>query len=375
MEKIKLLHIINTLQLGGVERIVTTICNALDKNIYNVTLLVLSNNKKDLYSVIDSDVNVIELDCFHHGNSLKDSVSLFFKFRSLKKIINQINPDVINTHVFFYNVIPVLLAVKLYVPKVKHFHTIHTGGLHYAFDHIVFKHRVENYFYKQLSTTLISISEEVKKLISNKYPTVNNVLIENFFDEKLFNSSLKQRNQVAGDEIQLIYVARFDKGKNHKTLISAMRAVVHKHPKVKLNLVGDGILMEDMQNLTKQFCLSENIIFHGYQKDVIKFIATSDVVVFPSEFEGFSISLIECLAVGLPAVCSDIPTFRSLIQEEQDVLYFDVFNAAQLTEKILYVIENKEVYSNMSVASTRIADNYSQKKIISKYNDLYNCNQ
>ena len=99
-----------------------------------------------------------------------------------------------------------------------------------------------------------------------------------------------------------------------------MSELVKKCPNVKLALVGQGELKNELENLTKELGLSKNISFLGFRSDVNKLLNAFDLIVMPSFFEGYPIVSIESQANGLPCLMSDTITKEALLKDNSSML-------------------------------------------------------
>lgn len=371
MKKIKIVNIINSLCVGGIENIVISLSNDLDKLKYDVTILVLSNTDNTYKNRIDKNVNIIQLPIHHFGSAVVNALFLCLTNYKIQRVLRKVNPDIVNTHIFFYTALPVLYAIKCASPQAKHFHTIHTSGLHYANNKGCLKIRIEAMCYKKMSSTLICVSKEVERNIRKLFPVVNAVLIPNYINVHNFNTKLQQ-GKLDDGKIRIIYPSRLVEGKNHATLLGAMLQLQQKHSNIELWLLGDGELREKLNDYVKANNLNDSIKFLGYRDDVAQIIAQCDIGVFPSQYEGFGLALIEMMAVGLPVICSDIPTFMDLSISDNDILFFKTLDAIDLSLKIEQLIDNPQLRKSMGVQSVNIANLYSREAIMTQYQKNFN---
>ncbi len=88
--------------------------------------------------------------------------------------------------------------------------------------------------------------------------------------------------------------------------------------------LGDGPALDDARRAALAAGAEGNVHFPGYQSDVIRYLAASDAVLFPTDHpEVLPMLLIESLAVGVPVVCSDIPGNRDIIDEGETGVFVD----------------------------------------------------
>ncbi len=101
------------------------------------------------------------------------------------------------------------------------------------------------------------------------------------------------------------HVGSFVKPKNHRTIVEIFNIFHKQHPKSVLMLIGEGILMQEIQDQVKSFGLTDCVYFMGLREDVNLLLMAADVFLFPSLHEGFPLSLLEAQCSGLPCVVSE----------------------------------------------------------------------
>lgn len=372
MNKVRILHVINSLCVGGIEQTVVNICNNLDKDKYEIHLLVLTETHLDLLERINKNVNVHICHLRHHKHAVIDIAYLFLSIRKLKEILKQISPDIIHTHVYQYNIFPFLVTMYWSGLKFKHVHTIHTSGLHYAgktLGHRIKLH-VEKKCYHTFSTKLICVSKEVWrktfKAWGNSCGEMD--IIENGVDMTLFD---KNKYPLKNDDKFVIsYVARLVDGKNHTTLLKAFKLLNNKYGNIYLWLIGDGNLKDELEAYTKENKLENNVCFLGNINNVPYMLSQASIAAFPSEYEGFSVAMVEMMAMGLPVVCSRIQCFKDLLGED-GALYFSVHDSEELAKQIEKLYLSKALLEKYIDNSLRISSRYSIENMVQKHDYKY----
>jgi glycosyltransferase involved in cell wall biosynthesis len=102
------------------------------------------------------------------------------------------------------------------------------------------------------------------------------------------------------------HVGRFDTPKNHMFLLEIAAEVIHRQPRARLLLVGDGILRQVIIDRIRILGITDQVILTGVREDVADLLSAMDVFVFPSLYEGLGLALVEAQATGLPCVVSDV---------------------------------------------------------------------
>jgi glycosyltransferase involved in cell wall biosynthesis len=103
----------------------------------------------------------------------------------------------------------------------------------------------------------------------------------------------------------IVNVGKFKQQKRHDILI---KAYAKANVQEKLVLVGTGELLEASKKLAKDLSIEDKVIFTGFKKNPYPYIKHAKLMVVSSDFEGFSIAILEALALGTPIISTDCPS-------------------------------------------------------------------
>ncbi len=111
----------------------------------------------------------------------------------------------------------------------------------------------------------------------------------------------------------LVNVARLIGRKGQETIIRALPNVRRRYPKMKLLLVGDGPAGDRYRALAEAEGVADAVVFLGVRHDVPRLLQLADIFVFPSQWEGMGVALLEAMAMSRPCVVSDLDVFREVL--------------------------------------------------------------
>ncbi|TXN35977.1 glycosyltransferase [Flagellimonas hymeniacidonis] len=174
--------------------------------------------------------------------------------------------------------------------------------------------------------------------------------------------------------INLITVGRLDQGKNHKLLIDAIKNL----DKVRLYILGNGELQEELERQIKELDLQNNVFLLGFVENPFEFLKASDIFVFSSNHEGFPNVLLEALACGLPIISTNCKAGPSEILEVSDErsnaimhskygFLVPVGNTKCMTEAILKLTSNNQFRSQFENIAKKRAAQFELRTILKKY--------
>ena len=372
MEKIKLIHIINALSVGGIESTTVALCNRLDTSRYDVTLLTLSNSDLALKDKVCPYVKLITLPRKHQVKSFANTLLLFFWLPKIISIFALIKPHIIHTHIYQYDAIPVLSAVRLSSTAKIHFHTIHAAGIHYANKKKSDSRKLafESFFYSICKTHLVCVSNTVGDLAKNHLSGfVDLQVISNGVDVGIFNKNKYSISK--SNKFKLIYVARLFEGKNHITLLKAMKILVRKYADIQLILVGDGPKRTELEEYVSQHKLTGFVDFLGDRINIAEILCGADVGVFPTEHEGDGVALTEMMAMRIAIVASNIKVVRDKFLNSEDACFFETFDYAQLAEKIKALYFNRALLKKLQERAYENSKKFRIDNVVNLYEAYY----
>lgn len=378
---VNIIHIVDTLCIGGREKLVVGCCNVLAKAGYSVTVVSLVNDNNPLASLLSPEVrfvalpfpekSIVGLSFFRSALSLKTS---------LGSLLSQLNPAVIHTHSYLHRLFIVHWAIKTSCGTAKLFHTVHTDGMYYASHDLMsrMKRKVEKAAFRMHKPYLIGISPTVQNNNERYYGRV--ILESRFIPNGISLSPFDKKEQqvssasfpgISANDMVLIYVARMVKGKNHILLIRVFARLCAKRANLKLLLVGGGVLQEKIKSLVDELHLQDHVLFSGEVKDIRPFLRIAHIGVFPSAYEGLSMAFIEKMWWGLPLVASSIPVFRYLVQDGKNGFLFDLDKEGEFEGKLILLIEDEKLRQDLGREAKKKALEFDIEKLNKRMVDYY----
>jgi len=224
---------------------------------------------------------------------------------------------------------------------------------------------------------IVAVSYGVKKEIMQCYnvPEEDIVVIPNGIDLEEFNpknrslyfEEVRKEYNIPLDYFVLLFVGyRF----HHKGLEFVIKAIAKiKNEKIKLIVVGNDN-KKPYEKLAKDLGVLDKVIFVGRQMKVNKFYAASDIFVFPTFYEAFSLVTLEAIASGLPLLTTKVNGTEELITNGKEGFFINR-DADDIAEKIKILIEDRNLYKDMSINARKRAEEYSWDNITNKYLELF----
>lgn len=159
----------------------------------------------------------------------------------------------------------------------------------------------------------------------------------------------------------------FLNAKNQKFIINTVDKLVKDgYTNIKLLLLGDGILLDELKTYTKELGINNNVFFIGYTKDTCTYYQMADICVSSSRIEGLPFNIMEAMCVGLPIVASNVKGHKDLVIPNENGFLFEYDNDSEFYTYIKTIYDSKEIQYKMSNKSLDLVENYSINNILPK---------
>jgi len=372
--KKKLSLLVNDLDSGGAERVVSILLNALYTR-YDITLFMMHNI---IFYDIPKEIKVVII-----GNSkLSDSgIVKLLKLPYLGFLYKNLNKNSPISISFLSRSNYINIFAKLFGMRGR----VIVGER--AMPSLQYKHglygKINKFLMKTLypKADLVFANSKGNAIDLEKNFNIRDVeVIYNPFDiAKIRELSREEAKLKEG--FNLITVGRLDDGKNHQLLINAIKDI-----DANLYIIGDGVLRKNLSNQIKELGLEERVFLLGKQKNPYKYISKADAFVFASNREGFPNVLIEALSCELPVISTDCQSGpREILAPNTDVLFqlkkkielaeFGILtpinNIDKMREAINIIINNKKLRDSYTEKSLKRAMEFDKDKIIDDFINIF----
>lgn len=320
MSKANVLHVIDTLGVGGAEKLLVGVVNGLPQFNHYVVYLCAPN-------VLSAE---LPANCKVTGLNFKNKLDIFRSVIALRKYIRKNNIDVVHSHL----VMSTLIARLACPSNVPLYNSVHSLLGHRCFGSGKWLNRmIERLAYRKRHH-LIAVSEEVRKDYDNSIGIKgSSSVLPNFVENSFFLPDFKRMS--FNGTFRMVAVGSLKPAKNYSYLINAFRQL----PKgIHLDIYGDGPLKNELQTAIDQHQL--NIRLCGNHNNMQEILPKYDMFVMTSVFEGHPVALLEAMACGMPALVSDIPVLREATGGE--AILCDLNKTSDIVEKI-QAIANHQV--------------------------------
>lgn len=354
----KILHIINNLDTGGAERLLTEMIPYLTRCGHLITILLL----KSTNSLFEQELknNGVDVKTLSSSGSCNNPLMVL---RLRKQMMGY---DIIHAHLFPTQYW-VAISSKLFGSKAILVTTEHNTYNNRA------KYRLTTYIDRLiygLYDGIICNSDGTKAYMQKRVPShvkmttiLNGIIISSTQGP---NHKREDVGKIETRKFKVLQVARFTKQKDQETLI---RALLLLPENVEVYFAGEGETLDRCKELALQLGIEERVHFLGIVTDIDNLWEHVDLGVMSSHWEGFGLAAIEGMSHGVPVIASNVPGLAEVIPAKQ--LLFTPGDEKMLAEAIQDLYLHPEEKERLGMQCHESAKKYSIESMTQKYIEFY----
>jgi GalNAc-alpha-(1->4)-GalNAc-alpha-(1->3)-diNAcBac-PP-undecaprenol alpha-1,4-N-acetyl-D-galactosaminyltransferase len=365
--KKKICLIAPSLQMGGLERAMSTLANYFvtqGHEIYFITIFPF-----EPFFKLDSKITHLKCNYNYSRKSsfikmLEFYPKIFSPFKGfIRNKIKDINPDVIMS---FGDIMPQLSMISLYGLNIPFYLSNRSSP---AIKYPLFIRLLKIIGYIIVKPTGViaqtTAAADRKRRILGRNANIK--IIPNVV-RPLIKTEVKKENWI-------ITIGRLHKEKGIDRLFDVFKKI--QKPDWKLVIVGKGKHETEIINYSKQLGISENVIFVGKIENIEEILSQARIFVLPSYGEGFPNALCEAMSIGLPCLSFDIIAGpRDIIEDNVNGFLIKDGDIDSMVNKINYLIDNPLEQEQLGNEARKIVDKFSLDKVGTEYlNFILNKNE
>lgn len=363
MNKITVVQAVENLRIGGIEKMVSTVAQGLNKDKYDVKVYCLAEGGAIADELIRNgcDVRVLNLRTYHNPVNILKLAGLMRKDRV----------DILHTHGYFASTFARLAAVIARVPII--FTKISS-----TYYDLKFKHRLTERVLSLFSDKIICVSDAVREFVvrTERIDPGKITVIRNggrikppSHPEVTLRSGwgIKEGDKVIGT------VARLEPVKGVEHLIRAAATVVNAVDDVKFLIVGDGGQRRELESLADTLQIKDKVVFTGFLMDPQDALSIMDIFVLASaEREGFSSALTEAMGFGLPVIATKIGGNVEAVSDGINGVLIPPKDPGAMAKAIIALLKDPPRAKKMAEESEKLyREKFSAGIMINKIEELY----
>ncbi|MFH6937351.1 glycosyltransferase [Flavobacterium sp. FlaQc-30] len=353
----RVVQIVDSLQMGGAERMAVNYANALSKEM-TFSGLVVTRKEGQLSDQIDEKVSYLFL-------NKKSKVDFKAVFR-LRKYILKNRIDIVHAHStsFFTAVL-----VKLTLPQIKIFWHDHFGNR-------AAESKSKNkmlIFCSLFFTSIFVVSLQLEAWSKKNMFCKNVFFIPNFILDRKENLETTRLKGILGRRI--VFLANLKEPKNHMLMLKAFQDLRLQESGWTLHLIGKDYF-DSYSAYLKEFIkfnsLESYIHLYGEKNDIKYILSQSSIGVLTSTNEGFPITLLEYASEKLAVLSSNVGYCSEIIENGFNGLLFDPLNYLELKDQLKLLTYDEALRTTLAENfSKSTVKEYSKEAVIKKVIQLY----
>ena len=343
---LKVIEVSSDTNIGGAGRCLLVLLKEIDKSRFDVSVT-LPKNSLLKPEISELGFKIIEADI------APDKSLDFTAIRKFYKIFREEMPDIVHTHASM----SARIAAKLCGIKV--IYTRHSvfppskwisrglGKLLNGF--------INNFF----ADRIIAVAEAAKEnlVLTGVSAKKIDVVLNGVYplNPDCDKNALKDRFGVMEDEKVVSIVARLEDIKGHDYFIEAADELLKKGYKAKFFIAGTGSYEKHLKEKVLALGREKEIIFTGFLTDVENLLRITDIQVNASYgTEATSLSLLEGMSLGIPAVVSNFGGNTGVIKDGQNGIVVPMKSSEKIADAIGLILSDDWLYNKLSDGSKRI---------------------
>jgi glycosyltransferase involved in cell wall biosynthesis len=362
-----ILYIIDTTGPGGAETVLLNIVKNLDHRRFrpSIALPDIGWLYQELKQLDTMDVAVIP------GSKGRFNWLLL---RVLSKLLRQKKIDIVHCHLFGSSLYGSMLGLSYHIPVVCTFH----GTFDFALQDPLLG--LKSLIINKGSTKLTFVSKFLQEyfitktqLSQKKSEVVYNGI---YFHEnaKVDLIEFKRKYGINGAEFVIGCVGNIKPVKGYDILIRAASEMLKKERNCRFLIAGEphGNHLEFLLGLRAHFGLERSVTFLGYQPDVAKVYSLMDLFVLPSLTEGFSLSTIEAMGYGIPAIVTKCGGPEEIIRDGENGYVIERNRSDLLSAAILKLLRDNDLRKKMGLYGMEsVRARFGIRRMVDSYQDIY----
>lgn len=186
-------------------------------------------------------------------------------------------------------------------------------------------------------------------------------------------AQVREQFGIPSDAYVVGTVSRLDPVKNQPMMLRAFKRFLQGAPNAWLLMVGDGPDRAALEALAQELGINSRVIFTGFKTKPVDFLAALDLFLLSSFTEGTSMTLLEAMSLGIPAVVTDVGGNPEIVEQGLTGLLTPSDDDRAFADAMMSLYRAPERASVMSKeCRKRFEQRFSAATMAGQYRDLYN---
>jgi glycosyltransferase involved in cell wall biosynthesis len=364
--RLKVLHLLATMPVGGAEDLVAAMVRGLDPQRFRAAVATLGPPGPVGQELRAQGYEVVSL-----GLDIKRT-STWRVVAAVRRLLKAGRPDILHTHLYHPNFYGRLGSLGLGLTGV-------VAAVHNSYTRVKFHRRGWNFLLSWASDRVLVGSAQVWQDV-RRYDGVpaSRLLLMPYgiplaeLDTHLSREESRERLGLSREGLVVGAVGRLEEQKGHTHLLAALPELRRQIPDLVVLLVGEGRLEEALRRQVRELGLESTVRFLGTRRDLPEIFRALDIFVQPSLWEGLPLALLKAMGAGLPVVATRVSGSREAIADGVNGCLVAPGDPEALARAILQLHRQPEVRRRLGdEARGSVAARYSLEAMLQKLEELY----
>lgn len=381
MKRRVLCFVITRMVAGGAQKIVLDLIAGIDQDSFEVHLIAgLETESEGSFWAQCEDL--LDRSHLHPMKDMVRSPSIakdIKAFRGLVRLFKKLRPDIVHSHTSKAGVLARFAAHRAKVPRIIH----STHGLIYDpkakipgvgkglfLKMFLF---LERWVGKYTDQLIVLSEQEAGQAMSLGLADNSSVLaVGNGIPLVDFSRIDRDVANWKVAHLRLGIAGRLASEKGHDLLLVSFKKLLSSHPHLCLKIAGDGPLRDDLEFKVKELGIEKQVLFMGYQRDMVAFLREIDIFVLSSHYEGFGLVLVEAMAAGLPVVATDVGGVREVLVDGKTAIIVPPASEDELVMGVDYFLRHPHLaYQYGQNGREHAMEKFSRQQMLHRHMELY----
>jgi glycosyltransferase involved in cell wall biosynthesis len=359
------------MNLGGPAIQISGLMRSLNSEVFEQILLtgICDQDEIDYLDESNLQLPVIRVPEFSRRARIIDDFVAFVKIR---KVMRDFQPHIVHTHTAKAGFLGRLASISTFDNHIR-VHTFHGHLLHGYFNKPLTK--LVTLVEKVLAIrtqSLIAVGEQVKTQIiaagigtSQKFSVIGPGLELSTLPKR---SDAARELGISPEGFTVVWAGRVVPIKAPHRIIEIAEKIRDINLPVRFLVAGDGTLLKDIIDRSRK--LSLPIHFLGWQSEIEKVLAVSDVMILTSKNEGAPVALIQAQMAGIPVISTNVGSAAEVFSDQESG-YLCHYSATTFAENIRKLLMNPVLFKSMSQNAIQNSRKFHLSRLVSDHENLY----
>jgi glycosyltransferase involved in cell wall biosynthesis len=374
-EKIRILEIVTSFQVGGTERQFVLLTRNLDRSRFEVSVACIRRSGQYLDGLESEGIPVTE-----HGFTSLAGMSVLRQQARLAALLRRERIDIVHSYGYYPNVFALPAAWLARVPVI-------VASIRDTGEWITpAQHRVQKIVSRLADRIFVNARAVVDTLSTAGYDGGRMTVIENGVDLSRFEGTHRpaDRGAIRGElgvpagSRLVVILSRMHRNaagvdlKGLKYFLEAASILARRRDDVRFLVVGDGPQRAETEERARRLGLDGRVVFTGFRMDIPDILAETAVAVSSSLAEAISNSIVEAMAAGVPVVATRVGGTPEAVLDGETGLLVRPRDSSALASAIGRLLDDGELAGRLGRAGRkRIEERFSTERMVRATESVY----